>query len=97
MEASKKDKKEAPESTDDIGETIPGVPNMSEVDVTGGSLSSVGGGKSGDKIKSVTVNVDKLVEKFEIHTTNMQGDITKVKEMVSEALLSALNDVNLAV
>lgn len=97
MEASKKDKKEAPESTDDIGETIPGVPNMSEVDVTSGSLSSVGGGKSGDKIKSVTVNVDKLVERFEIHTTNMQGDITKVKEMVSEALLSALNDVNLAV
>jgi len=41
--------------------------------------------------------VEKLVEKFEIHTTNIQGDISRVKDMVSEALLSALNDVNLAV
>lgn len=68
------------------------------VDPTGGSLGGVGTqpAATGEKIKNVTVNVEKLVERFEIHTTNLQGDISRVKDMVSEALLSALNDVNLA-
>ncbi|MBQ3563261.1 MAG: phage tail tape measure protein [Clostridia bacterium] len=68
------------------------------VDPTGGSLGGVGTQPTatGEKIKNVTVNVEKLVERFEIHTTNLQGDISRVKDMVSEALLSALNDVNLA-
>lgn len=67
-------------------------------DPTGGSLGGVGTQPTatGEKIKNVTVNVEKLVERFEIHTTNLQGDISRVKDMVSEALLSALNDVNLA-
>ena len=38
-----------------------------------------------------------LVEKFEVHTTNLQGDMSRIKDMVSDALMSALNDVNLAV
>lgn len=68
------------------------------VDPTGGSLDGVGTqpAAKGEKIKNVTVNIEKLVERFEIHTTNLQGDISRVKDMVSEALLSALNDVNLA-
>lgn len=41
--------------------------------------------------------MDRLVERFEIHTTNLSEDLGKVKDMVSEALLSALNDVNLAI
>ena len=49
-----------------------------------------------EKIKNVTINVERLVEKFEIRTTNLAGDMSQVKDMVSEALLSALNDVNLA-
>lgn len=74
------------------------VPAVVPPDPTGGSLAIVGGGKSdgGGKIRNVTVNVDKLVERFEIHTTNLSEDLGKVKDMVGEALLSALNDVNLA-
>lgn len=74
------------------------VPTVTPPDPTGGSLGTVGGGKSdgGGKIRNITVNVDKLVERFEIHTTNLSEDLGKVKDMVSEALLSALNDVNLA-
>lgn len=74
------------------------VPPVTPPDPTGGSLGMVGGGK-GDgsgKIRNVTVNVDKLVERFEIHTTNLSGDLGKVKDIVGEVLLSALNDVNLA-
>lgn len=74
------------------------VPTVMPPDPTGGSLATVGGGKSdgGGKIRNITVNVDKLVERFEIHTTNLSEDLGKVKDMVGEALLSALNDVNLA-
>lgn len=74
------------------------VPTVTPPDPTGGSLGTVGGSKSdgGGKIRNITVNVDKLVERFEIHTTNLSEDLGKVKDMVGEALLSALNDVNLA-
>ena len=67
-------------------------------DPTGSTLGTVGSNsESSGKVRSITVNVEKLVERFEIHTTNMQGDMSRVKDMVSEALLSALNDVNLAI
>lgn len=74
------------------------VPTVTSPDPTGSSLGTVGGGKSegSGKIRNITVNVDKLVERFEIHTTNLSEDLGKVKDMVGEALLSALNDVNLA-
>lgn len=73
------------------------VPTVTPPDPTGGSLGTVGGkSDGGDKIRNITVNVDKLVERFEIHTTNLSEDLGKVKDMVGEALLSALNDVNLA-
>lgn len=74
------------------------VPTVTPPDPTGGSLGTVSGGKSdgSGKIRNITVNVDKLVERFEIHTTNLSEDLGKVKDMVGETLLSALNDVNLA-
>lgn len=73
------------------------VPTVTPPDPTGGSLGTVGGkSDDGGKIRNITVNVDKLVERFEIHTTNLSEDLGKVKDMVGEALLSALNDVNLA-
>lgn len=75
------------------------VPVVLPPDPTGGSLGTATGGKSdgSGKIRNITINVDRLVERFEIHTTNLSEDLSKVKDMVSEALLSALNDVNLAI
>lgn len=104
MEASKKaeaakNKKGRPDPNT-AGVEVPTVevPAVTPPDPTSGSLATVSGGKSdsGGKVRNVTVNVDKLVERFEIHTTNLSEDLGKVKEMVGEALLSALNDVNLA-
>lgn len=103
MAASKKAeeaKKKGKPDPNNAGGEVPTVevPTVTPPDPTGGSLGSVGGGKtdSGNKIRNITVNVDKLVERFEIHTTNLSEDLGKVKDMVGEALLSALNDVNLA-
>lgn len=103
MAASKKTeeaKKKGKPDPNNAGGEVPtvDVPVVTPPDPTGGSLGTVGIGKSdgGSKIRNITVNVDKLVERFEIHTTNLSEDLGKVKDMVGEALLSALNDVNLA-
>lgn len=99
--AASKEEQEKKEKQDDVLAGIPQVeiPETPVIpDPTAGTLGSVGtqSAASSDKIKNVSVNIEKLVERFEIHTTNLQGDISRVKDMVSEALLSALNDVNLA-
>ena len=75
------------------------VPVVIPPDPTGGSLGTATGGKTdgGGKIRNITINVDRLVERFEVHTTNLSEDLGKVKELVAETLLSALNDVNLAI
>ena len=87
------------------GSTIPEVPTPTVPDVTSGtagktsSKASGGGGgssDSGDKIKNVSIHVDKLVERLEIHTANLQESAERVKDVVAQALLSALNDTNLA-
>lgn len=60
-------------------------------------LAGIGGSPDkADKIKNINVTIEKLIDKFEIHTTNMHEDIGKVKEMVAEALTGAVNDVNYA-
>jgi tape measure domain-containing protein len=46
--------------------------------------------------KNVTVNIGKLVEKLEVHTTNLQGDASKVKDELIRLLLTAVNDAQLA-
>ena len=99
--AASKAGQEKKEKEDDVLAGIPQV-EIPETpvtpDPTAGTLGTVGTtpASTSDKVKNVTVNIEKLVERFEIHTTNLQGDISRVKDMVSEALLSALNDVNLA-
>nr|DAJ16305.1 MAG TPA: hypothetical protein [CrAss-like virus sp. cth6i5] len=105
MEASKKaeaakNKKDKPDpDAPTVDVPTVDVPAVVPPDPTGGSLATAGGGVKSDgsgKVRNITVNVDKLVERFEIHTTNLSEDLGKVKDMVGEALLSALNDVNLA-
>ena len=83
----------------EAGET--GDPVVVAPDSGGGSISAglagIGGSPDkADKIKNINVTIEKLIDKFEIHTTNMHEDIGKVKEMVAEALTGAVNDVNYA-
>jgi TP901 family phage tail tape measure protein len=64
--------------------------------ITNGLAGIGGSSDKADKIKNINVTIDKLIDKFEIHTTNLHEDISKVKEMVAEALTGAVNDVNYA-
>lgn len=72
---------------------------------SGGGTSSIGaglgsiGGKSDktDRIKNITINIEKLVDTLTISTTNLQESKERIKDIVAEALLSAVNDANYAV
>lgn len=103
--AKKNAQKQGKAAASPTGTTIPEVPTPTVPDVTGGTAGktsskktggSGGGSDSGGKIKNVSIHVDKLVERLEIHTANLQESAERVKDVVAQALLSALNDTNLA-
>lgn len=73
------------------------------INPVGGSLASASGSRAAESsggsgtIRNISVHVDRLVERFEVHTTNLAADTSRIKELVAQALLSAVNDVNLAI
>lgn len=93
-----KGKKTAPNGT---GAAVPPVA-VPTVDPTAGSLNTVttsgsGTGDSGSgKIRNVTINIEKLVERIELHTATISEGTEQIKERVLEALMGALNDTQLA-
>lgn len=93
-----KGKKIAPNGT---GAAVPSVA-VPTVDPTAGSLNTVttsgsGTGDSGSgKIRNVTINIEKLVERIELHTATISEGTEQIKERVLEALMGALNDTQLA-
>ena len=94
MEAGKKEDEKKEGESQGV-DALPGVASP-----TGQTLTNLGteaGGKSGGSIRNITISIDRLVEKFEVHSTTMREGATEVKEMIEQALLQALNDANLAV
>jgi tape measure domain-containing protein len=49
-------------------------------------------GVSGSKVTTINISINKLIEEFKIQTTNIGEGTGKVREMVAQALLSAVND-----
>lgn len=66
----------------------------------GGSADSSsrhsGGGGSG-KATNVTIHIGKLVDNLTIKSTNLSTDPSEVKGIITELLISAVNDANLAI
>ena len=61
------------------------------------NIGNIGGGaESHDRIKNINITIDSLVDKLTIETTNMHESAERIKDMITEALLGAVNDVNLA-
>lgn len=96
--AKSKGKKPAANAT---GTAVPEV-TVPTVDPTGGSLSGASGtggssgSDSGGKIKNITINIEKLVERFEIHSATVGESAEQVKAVILETLTGALNDTQLA-
>ena len=83
-----------------LGESgaIPGLtPPASGGGGGGGTSSSKGGGGSSSGIRNVTIHIGKLVESLNVQTTNLSGDASEVKALITETLLAAVNDANLAI
>lgn len=91
-----KDKKKSLKD-DDSPVIQPDTPDVEPAGRIGGLTPVAGSGNGEGKIRNITVNIDRLVEKFEISTTNLKEDTTRVKDMITEVLLGAVNDLNLAV
>ena len=69
-----------------------------KTDPISGGIKGIGGAADkSDKIKNINITIDKLIDNFTIQTTNLQESKERIKALVSEALLSAVNDVNLAI
>ena len=61
------------------------------------TTKTVGAGKSassvtGQKVYTINIKIDNLVKDFKVSTTNITEGAGKVKELVAQALLSAVND-----
>lgn len=94
MEAGKKEE----EKKEGEGQGVDALPGVASP--TGQTLTNLGteaGGKSGGSIRNITISIDRLVERFEVHSATMKEGASEVKELIEQALLQALNDANLAV
>lgn len=79
---------------------IPDIPEVPPVNLLGSTLPSAkdsSGRGSGEKIKNITITIDKLIERFEIHSATVGESAEKIKSVVVETLMGALNDTQLAV
>ena len=101
-EAAEKAKgKKSASNANGTGVAVPAVA-VPTVDPTAGSLSTATASGSGtgdngsDKIRNVTINIEKLVERIELHTATISEGTEQIKERVLEALMGALNDTQLA-
>ena len=73
--------------------TTPGGGGGSSTDSS--SRHSGGGGSS--KATNVTIHIGKLVDNLTIKTSNLSTDPSEVKGIITELLISAVNDANLAI
>ena len=61
-----------------------------------GSGGGSGSGSGSGGIKNITINIDKLVERFEIRSETVGESSEQVKAIIVETLMGALNDTQLA-
>jgi len=82
---------------DDSGSNTGGSTSTS----TGGSKSGLGSGigsiiSGGVGPKNITINIEKLIEKSEIHTTNIDQGFDQLEDRLKEVLMTAINDGQIA-
>jgi TP901 family phage tail tape measure protein len=60
------------------------------------NIGAVGGNADkADKIKNISVRIDKLIERFEVHTTNVREAATDIRNQVAEAIVNGVNDASI--
>lgn len=93
--AAAKEKASAGEpSSDGVLPTPTPDPLAAGLQTSGASVAAAA--PKADKIRNITVHIDKLIDRFEVHTTNLREDVSRVKDMITEAVVAAVNDINFA-
>ena len=104
-ESAKKEAKKNPKgnkpTTNNSGTTIPEV-TIPDVNPTGNTLSGANGvsGKGGTgsgsdgggKIRNITINIEKLVERLEIHSATISESTEQIQAVITQTFLNALTD-----
>ena len=104
-ESAKKEAKKNPKgnkpTTNNSGTTIPEV-TIPDVNPTGNTLSGASGigGKGGTgsgsdgggKIRNITINIEKLVERLEIHSATISESTEQIQAVITQTFLNALTD-----
>lgn len=101
--AKAKQQKDDEGASGDLSDTIGNV-DLPVINTPGGggggstdsSSRHSGGGGSG-KATNVTIHIGKLVDNLTIKTSNLSTDPSEVKGIITELLISAVNDANLAI
>jgi phage-related protein len=75
----------------DAGKTA--LPSFTDTGESAAAMASEGG----KSVRNVVVNINKLVETITVSVTHLKESREQIKAQVSEALLTAVNDVNLAI
>ena len=89
-EAEKKKKEKVETKAGQAGEAAVTAPPKG---VTPGKQKDISPkGASGTKSVNITISIDKLIEKFNISTVNMQEGAAKIQELVAQTLLGAVRD-----
>ncbi len=97
------EKKKGKKQTNGSAATVPTVETPT-VNPVGSTLSGAGGtggsgsgsGSDGGKIKNISIHIDKLVERFEIHSATVGESAENIKAIILQTLMGALNDSQLA-
>ena len=104
-ESAKKEAKKNPKgnkpTTNNSGTTIPEV-TIPDVNPTGNTLNGANGvsGKGGTgsgsdgggKIRNITINIEKLVERLEIHSATISESTEQIQAVITQTFLNALTD-----
>jgi TP901 family phage tail tape measure protein len=67
--------------------------------VINANTNSVDSGSSAageNKIKNININIDKVIEQFTVQTTTVRESTERIKQLVRDAIVEGINDVNLA-
>jgi phage-related protein len=67
------------------------LPSAEPMSATKGKVPSAAN-VTGQKVYTINISIDSLVKDFKVQTTNITEGAGKVKELVTQALLSAVND-----
>lgn len=94
-EATAKEKASAGDpASDGVPPTPTPDPLAAGLQTSGASVAAAA--PKADKIRNISVRIDKIIDRFEIHTTNLREDVGRVRDMIAQAVTDAVNDINFA-